>query len=292
MWRSPSTPLSVIIIIRLSRRWMDYAVLPNTLLTWSFNMRLRSFTLAFATVGCLAATAALPARAQQTIYSSGFESPTYHTGSLYVQDGWVEANSISPNKVTVQNSIARSGTQALQIDAAGIPAGQENAKRDFGYDPLGSGTPVVTLSFDMYLTSAGTQAAGWTMAALNPTEGILSVVAVLSNNSLIALNSGAYVPLGVTITRDTWHTYSMQLDFGNKNYDVYYDGVLVGSDLGFMDTAPTTSIVGLVGVQSAGSGTDKGYFDNVLVTSAPEPGSVVLLGLALPLVGLVRRRRS
>ena len=55
-----------------------------------------------------------------TVYSTGFESPTYTAGAVAGQDGWSQDIGAT-SSITVQSATVKTGTQAVQFNPTGQP---------------------------------------------------------------------------------------------------------------------------------------------------------------------------
>ncbi|MFO0908812.1 MAG: hypothetical protein U0794_10720 [Isosphaeraceae bacterium] len=217
-------------------------------------------------------------QAQEILYQTGFEpGEGYSLGTLAGQQGWVGSNLSQ-----VQNSVVKSGTQAVSIAMSG-QTGQFLAFR--GFTP--STTRWVSVSIDALLSSAGTLN-NWVVLAVYGTGSqfvgqIVVLTASGTPSATLGLASGTVgevpVPLGV------WNTFRFDLDTTDHIMTASVNGQLIGS--GAFAT-PTSSIGNLLFGSNAFS-TKTGSFDNVVVTAIPEPSPVVLFGTLLPLAGVVAR---
>jgi hypothetical protein len=140
------------------------------------NGRLSPASLAVSTAAAMLAVALVhsSAGAQTTVFSTGFESPTYSVGNLIPgnsyfvpgQDDWVVYGSGTFNTSTYQIAAGNgsgAGTQSMQTFSpptagtkevvrtifydTGAPAGQR------GYNNRGAGQGLITVSFDMRINS-------------------------------------------------------------------------------------------------------------------------------------------
>jgi hypothetical protein len=195
-----------------------------------------------------------------TVYSTGFESPTYTAGAVAGQDGWSQDIGAT-SSITVQSATVKTGTQAVQFN----PTGQPNFTRVYRFpffDTSASAEKLVILSADVFISSAGNPSE-FRISAFNANGDSLPFVRILQNG---LLNVSA-VLTNVTVTKDVWHHYELRFDFVNYKMGVVYDGVWVASGIAFSSASPIYSTFA-VEVLPGGSGTSPVFLDNVSVTSA------------------------
>src|SRR5580704_10407988 len=126
----------------------------------------------------LMATIAVPAAFADTVlYSTSFENPPFTTGRIAGQDGW---NVFGPGISTVENSFAKSGSQAVFVDGG-------TASQSGPYHSDFSTGPLVDLSADIAIFSSTTQSK-WQFAGLG--SGLvpfLGGIDVLPDNTIVAI---------------------------------------------------------------------------------------------------------
>ena len=171
----------------------------------------------------LLAGAALPfAAAVQTVpVLTGFEAPEYSAGNLAGQNAWtVEGAAV------VQTGVAFEGSQAVEIGS--------NSAIDI---VLGSTEPVVWI--DGWVRTAGSA----TPPPLETTPPRSSMV-FFGTAGVQGLNGngsggGSWVNAGPALGADGWTRVSIRQDYAAKNWDLYLDGQVASSALGFKDNAIT-----------------------------------------------------
>ena len=256
---------------------------------------IRAALLAFATV------LTIPAVHSTVLYSTSFENPPFTTGAIAGQDGW---SVFGPGISTVENSFARTGSQAVFVDG-----GTPSQSGPFHGDT--SSGPLIDLSADIAIFTSSTQSE-WQFAALGPgLAGFLGGIDVLPDNSIIAITSG-FTPLGVfpraaAFNLTAWHHIDLLFNMTAQTYSIKLDGSTLASNVAFCgDNGPCAGApVPTYGVgffDSFGQSTfggipgtnDSGYMDNFQVAVVPEPASVlgVIAGLAVLGAGLRRKLSS
>jgi len=229
------------------------------------------------------AGAALTARAS-TIYSTGFEHPTFNTGQLVGQDDWVTDHTNSAARV--QTSVVHSGYQAVKIDALPIVLDHWWWSAGHAYDPWGAGESVVQVETYMRLSSDYFRSESWGLDVYDSQVDRVGLWSVDDDNNLRVWNgtSGLDVDTGVDIARGQWYRFTARFDYRAGTYTVLVDGVQAGG------TYPMGSTLdfGDADFRVTEPGFDKAYFDDFSVTTQPEPASLGLVLLA-GVAGLRRR---
>jgi MYXO-CTERM domain-containing protein len=218
----------------------------------------------------------IPASYATTLFSTGFEPPTYAVGALNGQDGWT-------NAAVVENSVVFAGSQAVAMNSTGV-TGQTEFFHGLSYNSAVDPNPLVVFDVEFMESSAANDPI-WDIFAIGGNGGFINQVAV-TNTGRVAFgtNTTAQISAGV------WNDFQMVVNFSNDTVSVYLNSVFVSSDV--FSSPSTTLTVVAAGINTvAGTDTATGYFDNFSVTVTPEPGStgLVLAGLALL---VVRYRRS
>ena len=223
-----------------------------------------------------------------TITQTGFESPTFHTGSLAGQGGWLNGATIG----VVENTFAFSGSQAVLYDTS-ARAGQYFDDDRFSYNSKNNVDQVVTLSVEAFFT--GDNDEDWEALSADSSKGFMGQIQVQNGIATFGLansNIGA-----VPVTFDAWNQYSLVIDFANDTEAAYINGTLIGSS-SFVTPGATNLIDTEIGYDSKfGKASDEGFFDDLSITDSavpspvPEPAdfSLVACGLLAGL-GAFRRR--
>ena len=179
-------------------------------------------------------------QAASTILSTGFESP-FVSGPLQGQQGWVAAGS-SASTATVESSVAKSGSQAVQVVKAGAP----NTDRRWAAPVTGFPTQrYVIVDWDMRVTQTVNQTAFGPFfgvesydAVASPTFpkllGSLGVDATTGDVLYQTQDDGVLTETGTLVNFAQWNHFRMVLDFNTDSYRAYVNGSLV-STTGFVD---------------------------------------------------------
>ncbi len=214
------------------------------------------------------------------IYQTGFESPTFSAGVIGGQDGWLDKDM---GNAVVQAPVAASGTQALLL---------RNTSFDYADKPFsatGAGM-VFTFAVDYLHSGANTSSTQSAMGAYGDDERFIANIGY-RNGELIAGNRNSSGPT-VAAANDVWHHLVLTLDFNT----LMMSGTANGQSLGSLPMIlPNPGPVAwteltLLGIQTTGGTETLHYYDNVVISSVPEPQAAALLGIAA--LGAFHRRRA
>ena len=279
----------------------------------------------------LSAVALRPTQAQ-TIFSTGFEAPGYsatatstqtnpYTGSPYTagsgalinsSQGWLPLWYTDPpaqaptnfenavNAATIQTSVVKSGTQALKVD--GVTANQIvfGASQDL---PISTAAGIYEFSFDMLASGASVTNTGqWGLYLLDSNFNAIATLGFYGGfGGLVGAGTATDEYFAPGPSYNTWANYKLTLNLTAKTMSVALNGAPVSSMQGLAISGYSTSstLTMAVGGQVPVAATpfytttpERAYFDNLTVSSAPEPGSLVLLALGGTLVIVQRRRKT
>jgi len=235
-----------------------------------------------------------------TVYATGFEEPSFTTGSIAGQNGWeVFGSAIS----TVETFNVYAGSQAVFVD--GSAAGQSGP---YWADPTPDTNSLIQLSAEIYIASS-LQESQWQLAATSPGFGAfiggIDLVPDMSDPGVdnIELVSGANPVVG-TFDLNQWNLVDLVFNMTTQTYSLSVNGTTLTSDAAFCG-----STVGCSGATIAsygdslfdvfggkGGDNDAGFMDNFSlsnVSAVPEPKSpIFLVGAGLALVYAARRTRA
>lgn len=208
----------------------------------------------------------------QVVYQTGFESPTFVNGNLLGQDLWQSTNDpATPNRAVIQNSVAQSGTRSVRIDAS-VSTATDYFWRDLSFGVQTATAPIVQISWNMYLDGAGsTKSVMWGIEVFDnssPLPRRVTAIAVNQSGILQVWNGLTFFNTGVTVTRDAWHAFRVNMNYaaGARKVSVYLDNTRVAVNLAFgPSTTDTVADADLWNLD--GGGNDKAYFDNYSVVA-------------------------
>ncbi len=197
------------------------------------------------------------AYAQSVPYRTSFEEPNFGVGNLNGQDDW--ENISDPNSAgAIQSSVAegiRQGSQSLVIEPASIvgrdlsaPSEQTIFVDGFYLGPTVDFIPDATQMED----------AGSSLVLFHQTSGIMA----LDGNGL---GGGSWTSSGVAVSSDTLQRVTIRQDYGTQTWDLYIDGQLALTGLGFKDNTVTA----LSGINIETSSEGQGFLDDFAVTTTP-----------------------
>jgi hypothetical protein len=226
-------------------------------------------------VACLTAASAWGSAQAATVFSTGFEAPTYAAGALAAQDGWAGAG-------TVQSAVVGGGSQALQLSGTGAAYASHGISYAIGTDRVSVQTSFFVPT-GTSVSQAGIAVTGNTgfIGQLDNVSGLYALGNVNANTSPVAFAAGV------------WHLLDIEFDFTTKIMAGFVDGTSLGS-IAINNAAQPSMLTGLTlffqGQPSTAATTM--YFDNVSVSNVPEPGPMALVGLALAGLCLASRKRA
>ena len=215
------------------------------------------------------------------IYSTGFESATYTTGTLKGQNGWYGTDLTG----TVEDTTVFAGSQAVEYDASNATnlGGQNINYQDVSASGQGSSVQVT----DEFYYSSADSSVIWQALATFGTGGFLGSLVVYNGDAY--LNSTVPGSPSVAVTAGAWHTYAMDFNFATGMQSAFVDGTQIGTDAAFSSSTALTRVgIGINAVIYGTSPTSQGYVDNLSITSAtPLPASLPLLASGLGFLGLL-----
>ena len=240
----------------------------------------------------IAAACALPASAT-TLYSTGFEAPTFAPGAIAGQGGWqVFSGSGQPALAQVESGVARSGAQAASV------AGSANGQTGPFYELNFAASGVIDVSGDIMLTTPTTAASSWQFAVTGPGLSQFAGGIDIYGNSIKAI-SGNFSTIGA-FSYDVWHHVDIVLDYTAQRFSIGLDGSTIASGLAFCGTNSgcTGAHISNFGdgfFDTFGGSSNTGYLDNFSIDTVPggvpEPASWALMLIGFGGLGATLRAR-
>lgn len=245
---------------------------------------------------------AMIARSTQAVtilYETSYEPPTYSPGPLAPnsgpgQDNWFLVPG-TEGASSVQTATVNTGEQAIEVDFGNATAAQQIHSRTLfpSYDSVDNPEQVVKVSQAMYLEANGATNQIWApVSGLGPGgfSGFVGQILWFESSGVARLHNGTSLTGSVAVSFDEWHVFDLFLDYGTQTQTAYVDGTLIGST-GFANAATEFSVVGFGLNNPAGGGANSAFFDDLSVSSIPEPTSLALVCLGAVAICLYARTR-
>jgi hypothetical protein len=190
--------------------------------------------------------------AQDDIYETGFERPTFVAGSPLVgTDGWTAPPVLSPDAAVIVAGHSRNGKQSVQVLGADL-VHQDflNQLTNGYYDAIGSyrhpvnydtgNKQTVRISADVLIKGPETgeennffSASIAGRAALsNGDDASVGELAISSDGKVYGYSGNDNVPVFLTsgpARLDGWHNLAIEANFAKQEYSFYIDGDFLGT---------------------------------------------------------------
>lgn len=217
-----------------------------------------------------------------SVYATGFEPPGYTTGALAGQGGW------SDGPGTVETSTVFAGTQAVGFDATGLTGQSINIQ----FLPSSGQAPIERVTDEFFVTASDPNIY-WEILAVDGDAGFLGQLVVNNGSAYLGLADSTVGSVPITI--GAWNSYTMDFDFLKDRQTAYVNGTVIGSGP-FASPSTLLADVG-IGINVTYGSTSQAYADDLSINpietffDAPEPSSLLVLGLGVVALGL-RSKRS
>lgn len=188
----------------------------------------------------------------QSIYTTGFEKPTFLAGSVLAgQDGWITPPPFSPNAAVITTNKSYVGRQNVEVLGSNlVPQGFINQATGGYYEAIGSyrhavdydtgGTKSVCISalvrVDGPKTGTGNNFFSASIAAIgvdaNGDPSGIGELAISSDGHVYGYSSQDLVPVFLTNARvrlGEWHKLAIVEDFVARTYSFYVDEHWLGT---------------------------------------------------------------
>ncbi len=208
---------------------------------------------------------AMPKASAGVIYQTGFEPPTFSTGTLNGQDSWYTTGA-STTQTVVETSTVKSGLQAVGITPSGANGVVVGGSRSSSYN---AANQILTFGIDVFLSATGTKNF-WTALDTQyypPSSSYPNIDVNIDGNGLIhVFIMGTDNPSGVYVTRGVWNHYELDVNFINNTVNAVYNSTPLVQNVSF---SPASTTLGLYAFYAQpGATTDAGYFDNFSATAS------------------------
>ena len=216
------------------------------------------------TAGCSAAT----------IYSTGFESP-FTVGTLNGQGGWLTAGT-----ETVSTASPQTGTQDEFLLG--------NTPTIILHSDPTSGSPLIIAAANLAFLNPILDPWVYVISGGPGSGSTAASVTINPDGSLTFANSAFHTAAG-TITTGGYNQFALIADFGTGTYSFALNGTTLVSGIAMLGgtNGGRYDAIAILNTASNGGGL---FVDNVFVgnagSSTPEPGTPILLGGGLVLLGL------
>jgi hypothetical protein len=226
----------------------------------------------------------------QTLYDSGgFESPRFVPSDLEGRDAPLSGQGTwqrtgNPGVGVVENSLAASGSQAVNITRTG-------ADERWGVQQsVPSPSSPLLVQWDMYAKQTTFPLPGsfGPYFAVEAYDGLGNAPLLAGSTGIDAATgevlyqeagTGYIASTGQTVAFNAWHHFDLVLDYASHKYSVYVDGSLMADAIGFVDhsaahpindftDAPIAALAAAGDSQSLNA-TGQAYFDNYKISLAP-----------------------
>jgi hypothetical protein len=254
-------------------------------------------------IAMAASMLALSAASANVLYSTGFEAPAYTAGSTVVGvDGWAAGSGTGAFQ-QVTNAAAATGSQSLLFDNSTLVSFY-SVRNTTGFSSLNATDPVsvsvmVNMTgntgadrvYGLYLASSATGTMGGTMAGVT----IDGSGRLRAGNTWGSTYSSTiwFAQADAGTYADRWLTLTISYDPVSRAATATVSG-LAGAQPTYssnfnLAATPVNAMNVQVGADYIGTAARTGmaYFDGLVVSQVPAPGSLALLGLG----GLVAARR-
>jgi hypothetical protein len=226
-------------------------------------------------------SAAVNSARADTLYQTGFESPTYTVGALDSQDGWFNAAT-----ATVQNTTVFAGQQAATFSSAGLSA-QDLAIHNVT-NTITAPDQIITISGEFQVSA--TDGTVWDVAALaNGSGGFLGQI--IESNGSVRLGLASTSVGNIAIASGVWNSFDVTINTATETQAAFINGTFLGQGA-LANNTPFGRYS--FGINSGFGHSDTLSIDDLSITaSTPLPSSasmgMILLG-GMAVVQLVRRR--
>jgi hypothetical protein len=213
-----------------------------------------------------------------TVFQTGFESsevPSYSAGQLSGENGWAGTTS-----AVVENSTVFSGSLAVSLDSTGM-TGQSLIGHSLTYDSATDPDQIVVFDIEFMESTTGNRS-NWNPLNVGANGQVVTQIVVQTDGDAVLGVLGPAVG-SIAVSRGTWNDFRLVLDFQTDTVTGYVNSQLLGSGTFANPTTVLTRVN--IGLNGSPQG-DTGYFDQLSVTTIPEPGYAGLVAVGLALIAV------
>jgi hypothetical protein len=206
----------------------------------------------------------LAATAGAQVRTCGFDSPTYHTGALDSQAGWIVTPAGVPAGVaTVVSSPRTGGDQAARFNQAG-------SFSEFYVDwnpnvALGTAQHGADVEWDMYIEPG--DGFGWVVEVKADNNARLGWLWIDNGNMWYSTHGTEPLLANGFMDYHVWHHMKMSMDWSGRRTAFFMDGQQIGSAAWFL--SPTRSVGTFELRAIVGGSTDIAGIDTIRVLARP-----------------------
>lgn len=248
-------------------------------------MNMRKAMVTF--IVCAVATVAMQVNhvgASTIIFQDNFESPSGTTP--VAQTGNYTG---TPGDVVAIGSAGHPATGSAGETTGNILDAGTSAKTTTGVFTSAVTSGTIRIEYDSMLEAGNTLQMRVLGEDASSTSGEI-LIRLNSSSTVDNYNGSAYVPTGLTHATGQWQHYVIEYTIGDTSYSLTAGATTVTVNGPFLGVS---SFASLDSIQvRRGSGSTDGYYDNVVVTYIPEPGSTALASLGLVFLIAGRRTRK
>lgn len=204
--------------------------------------------------------------------ANGFEAPTFTTGSIQGQSGWLSTSPLT----SVSTANARSGSQHFRMETS-LNSTDPQA---FGPTFLPAGSTSVSVWFSLENINTIFGLSGVT-SSFQTSWGMM-----VGSGNVLLFGNGTWFDSGTDIAdAGVYHQFATVYNPGDQSRDYYLNGALFYHQASGLPAGVTTDRLTVSLSASAGNHVD---IDDIGTYAVPAPGSIALIGLG----GLIAGRRK
>ena len=210
-----------------------------------------------------------PMAQNEIAYSVGFEPPLFTPGPFREIVGSAPADAHwhpwDEDAVQIENTVVRSGTQALMIDVAHAKPVQTGVSLE-----IENSCPFVTIQGDIFFQSS-TKQTNWQFAVIDPEaseNGYVGGFNVYGETGGLQIVTAGWPQNLARIQRGVWTHFEIRMDVRAQTFDLLLNGSAVAKKIQFLGR---TSKIRRFDFATFGNGNDRAYLDNFSFVATAKP---------------------